>query len=157
MKMVKKLVVLMFVLALVSACAISAYASEVSATPPPVANIPDSVNNSDITRDATTPVQFTLGVNNFQGTDTWWDLDGTEVLSFSVLWAPRSQFIKIGVRNYSTGLIYDTGDNVVVGGDYEGRLRLRSKNVPAGRYQIVVINPYGSIGTVSGSASYWWD
>lgn len=151
----KKTFTILLAFAMVMTLGVHAFAAEDEAIMPvPVVAEITSNGTGVMPLSGTFSISFnSLGANYYTAYSGTFSLSGTEKLGYSASWSPTAQNIKIGVRNTSTGTIYDT---TISGGDASGTFRLSSKSVPAGEYQVVVINPYGASYSVSGNINFEW-
>jgi hypothetical protein len=151
----KRILSLTMIMAMCICMSIPVFAAEDATTvPTPVEAAVVGDESGIMPRNAGFSISFTkLGANNYVAYLGTFSLTGTEKLGYSSSWTPTAQEIKIGVRNTSTGKIYDT---VIYNGDASGTFKLSSKSVPAGEYQVIVINPYGASYSVTGNVNFEW-
>lgn len=146
----KKIIALLLSFVMIMSLGISASAIGLESPMP----APGSSEESGIMPlSGTFSIYFNLGINYYTAYSGTFSLDGTEKLGYSASWSPTTQYIALGVRNTSTSEIYYI---TLSGGNATGTFRLSSKNVPAGQYQVVVVNPSDSSYTVNGNVNLEW-
>lgn len=155
--MFKKMIAVLLSLAVAMSFGVTAFAAESEATVPAPVKAGMVGDEGVMPMSGTFSIPFSnLGINHYIAYGGTFSLNGNEKLGYKASWTPTTQEIKIGVRNINTGEIYD---KVIYGGNADSTLNLStdpSRKVPAGQYQVVVINPYGASSTVSGNINFEW-
>lgn len=151
MKIMKKTISICLAVLMLCACGVSAFADNSTVIPIEATNCISSYSGTE--KVATFSLSFTLGINYYAGVTTTFNLDGSEELHYSVNWTPASQYIKVALRNVSTNSFYFIN---ISSGSSSGTWDISDNAVPAGTYQVCIINPLDSVGEVSGLAYFYW-